>query len=126
MAPERLDDDQVVVRGGLNELDTLRAAVENAVDDPQVGRYEITVIIGVRGEAVGDIAARTALLRRHRKVRQSTVGALRRLGLEPVDCETDGHCQVVFGRQPTDEELLAFARAFGPAEPNPAYGERND
>lgn len=116
-----LADDQVVVRGGCSYLEDLRAAVIASFDDPDVQRYELTVFLGEKGETAASVVARNLMVRRYRKMRQSTVGVLRASGCEPVDCDENGHCEVVFETEPTDERLQEFAALFQDAEPNPAY-----
>jgi hypothetical protein len=111
----------VVVRGGRSDLADLRVAVINAFDDPRVSRYELTVFLGGEGETAAHVAERNLILRRYTKMRQSTLDALRAAGFEPVNCDANGHCQIVFESEPTDEQLLRFAAVFEDVEPNPAY-----
>lgn len=114
----KADDDRVVVRGGVSDLQSLRVAFSNSVDD--TGRFELSVVVGRPGETVRDVSLRQRLLRGYGKVRQSTMSRLRAAGYVPVDCQPSGHCQIVFSEEPTDEELAWFMAAFGAPEPNPA------
>lgn len=112
---------RVVVRAGLMLLSDLRTAVVSAMRDPTIRRYEITVYVGAEGETAADVARRVPDIARRRSLRQSTVAALREIGIELVDCDSEGHCQVAYDTEPEDGDLLALAGAFRDAEENPAF-----
>jgi hypothetical protein len=114
------EDQRVVVRGGLLELPSLLIAMQQALDDPLVGRLELTVYVGNAGETAGDVAGRIPVLSGYRRLRQSTVRRLRDAGFDVVDCEPDGHCQVVFDE--VDEvQLETFAQSFDEPEANQGF-----
>jgi hypothetical protein len=119
------DDDWVLFRGGVSDLRSLQAAIVSAVDDEDVQRPELTVFRVLPHETVAAVVARNAVQARYKKVRLSSVGALRALGFELVDCDEDGHCQVVFDKEPTNAELERFASAFGRPEPAPVSGDQD-
>lgn len=83
------------------EMDTLRVALQQAMDDEDIARYELTVIRGRGSETLAEVVKRTRLLHGYSKVRVSTVSRLADAGYGLVDCDSKGHCQIVFDESRT-------------------------
>lgn len=117
-----LPDDAVVIRGGLMAMADLRRSAQIHFDHE--GRYALSVFCGV--DASADAIARAASLP-HPKIRQSTVGRIRRAGFDVVRSEgPPGHADLVLPDPPTDDDWRALEAAFDPPRHNAATMESDD
>ncbi len=107
-------DDCVVVRGGLMGVLALRQSLEAC--RARLG-FKGLSFWGENGMTVKEICLQARL--RNSRIRVSSVGRLRALGLEPYRSGPRPHLSVRFEGSPTDEELWRLARAFHPDIPNP-------
>lgn len=111
---EPLDDQAVLIRGGLMEIVTLRHAIETC--RALRGFYGLS-FFGDNGLSV-DETARHAKLPNGR-IRVSEVGRLRIVGHEPYRSGEYPHLTVRFEVSPTDEDLAELVEAFDADIPNP-------
>jgi len=116
-----LPPEAVVVRGGIMLLENLRDNVLNHYDKVLVeeGREEwalsVNCVPGLDVEATAKQAARL-----NRQMCVSTVGAIESLGYElRPDWTDDGHVNILFDTEPTDDDLLALRGVFSGPIPNP-------
>ncbi len=102
-------------------LEDLRGNVLSHYDKilAEEGREEWALSVNcVPGLDVEDTARQAARLNRQMCV--STVGAIRSLGYEVrPDWTEDGHTNILFDAEPTDDELLALRGVFSDPVPNP-------
>lgn len=111
--------DDLVVRGGLMAIDTLRANAEDTFVDEHV--WELSVY-SLAGESVEGIARKARLP--NGRIRVSTVARIRAAGYDVLDRRSDGHCRLPLPGWPSDEDLERLVSAFDPAIPNPAPVQR--
>jgi len=111
---EPLREHCLVVRGGLSEIGTLKEAIETCAD--RLGFYGLSVW-GENGLTFDETCRRARL--RNPRVRVTTIGRLRRLGLEPYRSGRVPHLTIEFDIRPTDEDLAAIAGVFDPDVRNP-------
>lgn len=108
-------DETLVVRGGLMGLPGLRESLDTGLFEE--GFFNLSFWGDNDLRALDDVT-RVAPIP-NGKVRVSTVGELRRLGLEPYRTDPWPHLTVRFPDIPTDEDLEALVGAFGDAISNP-------
>jgi hypothetical protein len=109
-----LPDEAVVVRGGMMELTTMKT---NVMDHfYETGEYALSV--WAIPDCDADNIARQCPIR-HGKIRESTVGAIRRLGYDVALSGEFGHADVKFAAEPTDEDYEALRAVFSAPRPNP-------
>jgi hypothetical protein len=109
-----LADDCLVIRGGLMELTTLKNSLAACI--VQRGFFGLS-LWGENGLSVGEVCDAARL--RNLRVRVSTVGRLRALGMEPFRSGRPPHLSLRFDTAPLDEDLERLADAFGPPVGNP-------
>jgi hypothetical protein len=113
----------MVVRFGLMDLQTLRDGIEQ--EYVESGRYGASI------GCAADLGAEEIALRArqpHRRMRASTVGALRAVGVDvvrdPVESFED-HALILFDQNPSLEDLAVVERAFGLPVLNPGRRSRS-
>lgn len=97
------------------EVLTMRVAIDTC--QARHGFYGLS-FWGDNGLSVEQIVQLAGL--EHPRIRVSTIGRIRQLGLEPVRLGRFPHLTIKFELPPTDEELRALAEVFDPPTPNPA------
>jgi len=114
--PDRpLHDETIVIRGGLMDFDDLRRAVDLCFD--RRGIYGLS-LAGEEGWSLERTAHEASI--RNTRIRVSTVGRLRELGLEVVRSGRRPHLTLYFGHRPTEEELSLLDFAFDVPILNPS------
>ncbi len=101
------------------ELPSLRNALQTSW--VETGNYELS-FFAANELSVSEIAAaaqRPIPRLPHAKVRVSTIGQVRSLGLEPVSEGLFPHVVIRFEISPTDSQLMELASAFGDPIANP-------
>jgi hypothetical protein len=117
--PPRLPDAAVVVRGGLSAPRTLhRTALEHF---DKHGLFAISAA-SLPDMSADELAAVAQLP--HPRIRETTVGAIRRAGHDVVPDEPPpAHALITLPRLPTDDDYMTIADLFGPPRPNPVTVE---
>jgi hypothetical protein len=117
-----LPPDAVVVRGGIMLLKDLQGNVLSHYDRvlAEEGREEWALSVNcIPDLSAEDVARRAGRL--NSQICVSTVGAIRALDYEVrPDWKENGHSNIVFDGEPTDEDLLRVRSAFSDPIPNPA------
>ena len=113
-----LDDEALVVRGGLMKLVTTRISVDTCL--ARRGYYGLS-FFGDNDLSLDEIVDLGPI--EHAMVRVSTAGRVRQAGYEPERTGTYPHLTVRFDISPTDDELVELAAAFDSAIPNPGLAD---
>ena len=109
-----LTDDTVVIRLGLMRLQDLKASSQRSRTSQG---FHALSFYGENGLAHDEVAALAE--KPHPQMRRSRVGILRQAGFEIQRSGRFPHLTIVFGAEPTEEQLERLLAAFDEAEPNP-------
>jgi hypothetical protein len=117
----RLPDEAFVVRAGIMELGDLRDNVDDhyyrVLTEEQIEEWAMSVYC-IPDQSAEYIARKAK--KRNRKMCVSTVGEIRAVGYEVrSDWDEDGHSNIMFDEEPTDEDLLTVKDVFSDPVPNP-------
>lgn len=111
-----LDDDALVVRGGLMRIPTLRYAVDLC----KVRHDFYGLSFFGENDASLDAITRAAGSRlENGQIRMSTVGRMREVGFEPYRSGEYPHLSVEFQWNPSDDDLERLVAVFDEPIPNP-------
>jgi hypothetical protein len=114
MAVEPLNDQAYVIRGGLMVIITLRIAIDTCMERQKF--YGLS-FFGENGLSVDETARLAGI--DNRRMRVSTVGAIRSAGFQPIRSGEYPHLSVRFEVVPTDDELERLVAVFDDDIPNP-------
>ena len=126
-----LHPDALVVRGGtIRDVETLKAKVEDAIEDGDGAVISVFCDVWRTGQHDGATLAQLCAASDvvHTKVQVTTVRRLREHGFEPElaisNGEPETHHHVVLEEPVQESTLRAFIDCFGEPVPNPTGGKR--
>lgn len=120
MDEERLPDDAIVLRGGLNETQHMREQAQEKFEDCGIYSLSVAADGSLSFEELAVVADFP-----NRRVRRTTVGLLRAIGCDVTPPSgRKRHANLILPQPPTDDVWKALEEAFAPAEPNPARRRR--
>jgi hypothetical protein len=118
-----LPDEAVVIRGGLSSADTLRKTALAHYDDQ--GAFAISA--RSLPDMTADELAHVEPPLPQPRLRDTTVGALRRAGYDVIPDEPPpAHALIMLPRLPADEDYVAVSATFAEPRENPAYRKEQD
>jgi hypothetical protein len=125
-AAEALPDGAFVIRGGVMNLEDLRTNVDNHYDmvlefaEREEWALSVNSIPGLK---ITEVAVKAQ--RPNPKMYVSTVGRIRALGYEVrPDWKENGHSNIVFESEPSNQDLEGVKAVFRGPCPNPGRRER--
>ncbi len=124
MPEEQLPNAAIVVRGGYMGVTSLKRSAYRHFDDPRTPD-EFAWSFWASDRKTADEVARDANFD-NTHIRESTVGALRAAGFEPLrDTSRSDHVKVTLDGPPTDADCERVRSAFGKPRPNPRLEDGN-
>jgi hypothetical protein len=114
----RLPDEAAVTRGGLSTAETLEATAVAHNDLYDVYAISVRAAMGMTAD---ELALAPPPLPQP-KIREATVGAIRKAGYDVVPDEPPpNHALIMLPALPADDDYLRITSILGPARPNPAF-----
>ena len=114
---EELRDEELVVRFGVMAFNDIQRSLQDAMDDPDVKRWELSFFgdKGLDEEGIAEVADRP-----NPRMRVSTVKRLRGAGFEPyLDEPPEAHIGLRWEEKPADQTLDRLIGLFDEPTPNP-------
>jgi hypothetical protein len=112
---DRLPDEAIVIRGGLNQQDVMQRSAQDEFE--LNGQYALSVAADA---SMTLQALAVANQTPHSRIRKTTVGRLRAAGFDVTPPKGEKrHADLILPNPPTDEVWEALEAAFDPPEPNP-------